>query len=181
MTVDKQIEVPISKNKLILMILGSIIFIALGFWLIIVRPPVLFFNKADSAPIDLIVGIAGILFFGLCFVYIAKKLADNNPGLIINSDGITDNSSGVSAGLIPWKDINEITKETIANQDFLVIKVKNPEEYINRQTGLIKRKAMEMNYKSFGSPINISSNGLKCNFNELYQIINNSLHSSNDE
>ena len=180
MSVDKQIEIPISKNKLILMILGSIIFVALSFWLIIVRPPVLYFNKADSAPIDIIVSIAGILFFGLCLIFIAKKLSDNNPGLVINGDGITDNSSGISAGLIPWKDINEITKETIANQDFLVIKVNNPEEYINRQTGLIKRKAMEMNYRSFGSPINISANGLKCNLSELYMIINNRFNSRND-
>jgi hypothetical protein len=91
--------------------------------------------------------------------------------LIINSEGIIDNSSGVSAGLVLWKDIIEITTSNVMNQKFLMFIVKNPEEYINRQNGIVKRKAMEMNYRSYGSPISISANTLDTNFEELYELL----------
>lgn len=178
MTINATIEIQLSKTKLFLMAIGSIVFVVLGFWFIIFRPAILSFNKANSAPIDLVVGIAAILFFGLCFAYIVKKLSDNNLGLIIDNEGITDNSSGVAVGLIPWTDIDSITTETVANQNFLMINVKNPQEYIGKQTGLIKRKAMEINYRTYGSPISISANSLKCNFNDLYQMINDRFQSA---
>jgi hypothetical protein len=106
-----------------------------------------------------------------CKTLFIKKLPDNKPGLIINSEGIIDNSSGVSAGLVLWKDIIEITTSNVMNQKFLMFIVKNPEEYINRQNGIVKRKAMEMNYRSYGSPISISANTLDTNFEELYELL----------
>ena len=165
-----QIEIPLSKNKLILMFLGSLIFVALGLWFVI-KPPTISNRFLNNPTLILTVGIAAILFFGLCTIFLAKKLPDRTPGLIINDLGITDNSSGVSAGLILWSDIVAITVENVANQRFIMVIVKNPYDYINRQTGFIKRKAMEINYKSYGSPISISANGLKSNFVELYKII----------
>lgn len=165
-----QIEIPLSKNKLILMFLGSLIFVALGLWFVI-KPPTISNRFLNNPTLILTVGIAAILFFGLCTIFLAKKLLDRTPGLTINDQGITDNSSGVSAGLIQWSDIVAITVENVANQRFIMVIVKNPNDYINRQTGFIKRKLMEINYKSYGSPISISANGLKSNFVELYKII----------
>ncbi len=158
------------------MLAGSIAFVAIGFWFVIKQP------TSDSTVLGnptlvFIVGLASILFFGLCGILIAKKLTENTPGLVINDEGITDNSSGASAGLILWKDIIEIRKIAVLNQSFLMIIVKNPEEYINRQTGLIKRRLMGINYKTYGSPINISPNGLKCNFDQLGETIINEFNS----
>ena len=48
--------------------------------------------------------------------------------------------------------------------------VNNPEQYISRQTNVIKRKAMQINFKRFGSPISISANGLQCKFEDLQNI-----------
>ena len=166
----EQIEIPLSKNKLTLMLISSLIFISLGLWFVI-KPPTISNPIIGNPTLILTVGIAAILFFGLCAIFIAKKLPDKTPGLIINNQGVTDNSSGVSVGLIPWDDIKEINVTNVANQKFLMLVVKNPDEYINRQKGFIKKKAMQMNYKSYGSPISISANGLKCNFNELFRIL----------
>ena len=168
----EQIEIPLSKNKLTLMLICSLIFISLGLWFVI-KPPTISNPIIGNPTLILTVGIAAILFFGLCALFIAKKLPDKTPGLIINNQGVTDNSSGVSVGLIPWDDIKEINVTNVANQKFLMLVVKNPDEYINRQKGFIKKKAMQMNYKSYGSPISISANGLKCNFNELFRILQN--------
>jgi len=126
-----------------------------------------------------VIGVIAILFFGICAVFISRKILDNKPGLVIDNLGINDNSSGTSAGFIPWKDIEAIKKITIVNQDMIMILVSNPEEYINKQTGFIAKKAMEMNYKSFGSPIFLSANSLKCNFDDLYNKITIRFHNQN--
>ena len=166
----EQIEIPLSKNKLSLMLFGSLIFISLGLWFVI-KPPTISNPIIGNPTLLLTVGIAGILFFGLCAIFIAKKLPEKTPGLIINNQGVIDNSSGVSVGLVPWCDIKGINMTNVANQKFLMLVVKNPDEYINREKGFIKKKAMQMNYKSYGSPISISANGLKCNFDELFKIL----------
>lgn len=123
-----------------------------------------FFNnpllKNGAAILGILLGPAGI--------YVAvKKWLDKKPGLIIDETGVTDNSSGVSAGLIPWKDIIEIRETKIFRQQFLLLIVQNPETYINRQPNALKRKGMESNYQHFGSPISISANALDCNYYEL--------------
>ena len=173
----EQIEIPLSKNKLTLMLIGSFAFVAAGLWFVI-KPPTISNPIIGNPTLILTVGIAAILFFGLCAFYLAKKLPDKTPGLIINGNGITDNSGGVSVGLIPWGDVKAITVETAANQKFLMVIVNNPHEYIDRQKGFIKKKAMQMNYNTYGSPISISANGLKCNFDELYRTLQDKFNNS---
>ena len=170
MTDKDQIEIPLSKRKLYLMLSGCLLFVGMGIWLV-VNPPksnhVIFGN-----PVFLLVtGIVAILFFGGIGVFLLRKLPDSKPGLIIHSEGITDNSSGIAAGLVLWKDIVEIVTINVENQNFILFVVRNPEEYISRQSGIFKRKAMEVNYRSYGSPISISANTLHTNFDELYQLL----------
>ncbi len=175
----EQIEIPISKNKLTLLLIVSLLFVAAGLWFVI-KPPTISNPVIGNPILILTVGVASILFFGLCAVFIAKKLPDKTPGLIINNQGVTDNSSAVAVGLIPWDDIKEITITNVANQKFLMLIVKNPDDYINRQTGFIKKKAMQMNYNSYGSPISISANGLKCNFDELFKTLQDKFNDVKD-
>ncbi|MBA3665458.1 MAG: hypothetical protein H0W61_14780 [Bacteroidetes bacterium] len=173
----EQIEIPRSKNKLALMLIGSLGFVTAGLWFVI-NPPTISNPIIGNPILILTTGIAAILFFGLCVVFLAKKLPDKTPGLIINDRGVTDNSGGVSVGLIQWSDVKAITIETAANQRFIMLVVKNPDEYISKQKGFIKKKAMQMNYNSYGSPISISANGLKCNFDELYRTLHDKFSAS---
>lgn len=164
----EQIEIPLSKLKLSLMLAGSVAFVACGVWFVTKPKEISIMQGLHPNPMLVFtVGVASILFFSLCAVFIAKKIMENLPGLVINNEGLNDNSSGTSAGLILWKNIKEIKANKVANQNFIIIIVTNPEEYINKQKSFIKRKAMGMNFKSYESPIAISANGLKCNFDEL--------------
>lgn len=170
MTTTEKIEIPLNKRKLAMLLIGSIAFVAIGFWFVISPPQInnpLFSNQAVLT----IAGIASILFFSLCGFIGFKKLREDKAGLIINESGITDNASGVSAGHIPWSDIKEIKITQVFNQKFLMILVNNPNEYISRQTSAIKRKGMKMNYKNYNSPISIPATTLKCNFDELNNIL----------
>ena len=96
---------------------------------------------------------------------------DSKPGLVLSPDGINDNSSGVSAGLIPWSEIVSINITSLHSQKFLTFIVENPEKYAE-QGSYLKRKMDAANLKYFDSPIQISSNALKMDFQELTEIVN---------
>ncbi len=170
MTKEEQIEIPLSKSKMTMTFLGSLIFVALGIWFL-VNPPKISNPIFGNPTLILIVGIASILFFGLVAITAFRKFSDKKAGLIISKQGIIDNSSGVSAGLIPWTDIEEIKVSHVMNQIFLLFIVKNPQEYIDKVSNPIKRNAMKMNFKSYGSPISISANALKTDFDSLKQVL----------
>ncbi len=169
MTNEEQIEIPLSRTKMILTFLGSLLFVGLGLWLLI-NPPKSNHWLFESPAVIFITGIASVIFFGLVAVTIFRKFLDNKPGLIISQHGITDNSSGVSAGLISWTDIQEIRKINVMTQKFLMVIVRNPEDYLDKVSNPLKRNAMKINYKKYGSPISISSNALQTNFEGLHKI-----------
>jgi hypothetical protein len=56
-------------------------------------------------------------------------------------------------------------------QKFLTFIVKNPQEYIAKIANPLKRKMLKMDCKSHGSPINISSNSLQMNFDDLHKLL----------
>lgn len=102
-----------------------------------------------------IMGVLGIVLFGAAGVFGIKKLFDKKVGLIIDENGITDNSSALSIGLIEWKDINGIELTQVNSIKFLRIGFKNPEKYISKAKNGIKAKLMKINMNMYGSPIYI--------------------------
>ncbi|MFV0531429.1 MAG: STM3941 family protein [Flavobacteriales bacterium] len=175
MTKTDQIEIPLSKTKMTMTFLGALAFVGLGLWFLI-NPPKSNHWLFGNPTIIFVVGLASIIFFGLIAITIFRKFSNKKAGLIINRQGITDNSSGVSAGLIPWEDIIDITVSQVMSQKFLMIIVKNPEEYLNRVTNSIKKNAMKMNYKTYGSPISISSNALQTDFDKLQKLLKDKMN-----
>ena len=174
------IEIRFSKRKLVLILLGSIIFVILGFWYFL-SPPKIPISILNNPALIRVVGVASILFFGLGFSFSLKKLVDKSLGLIITSEGFSDNSSGVSGGFVSWEDVSEIKEAAVFNQKFLRIVVRNPEGYIHRQANALKRKVMEANYRNFGSPVSLSANGLECDFDELKKLLNKKLNDFQDQ
>lgn len=166
MNTEKELVIPVSKTKIFLITFGAAAFVALG---------ILLFVIADEQPrydplVVKLVGVAAILFFGLAFGFSVKKLFDPSPGLIISADGIVDNSSGVAAGKIPWNEITGLTVTTVHSQRFLTVHVHHPERYLD-QGGFLRRMANKANFKYYGSPIQISANSLKINFDDLITTI----------
>jgi hypothetical protein len=166
----KTIEIPISKLKIIIMLFGCLLFIIAGVSFVI-SPEKYSSFLFRSSTVIFIAGCLGILFFGFVGFSIFRRVIDNTPGLIISEDGITDNSSGVPAGFIPWSDIIAVKEAVVANQRFINLVVKNPQDYIHRQKSAFKRKVMQKNYEIFGTGIGISTNSLKINYRELKGII----------
>ena len=173
-TSGQKIEIALSKKKIFLMLLGALTFIAIGLWFVI-SPPTISNSYWGNPTKITIAGYASILFFGLCAFVLIKKMPDNKPGLIIDQTGLTDNSSGVSAGQILWSDIEDISVLEINRQKLIMLQVRNPQDYIDKQTSGFKRKMMQMNYKMYGTPLSITSNGLKISFDELLSTLTDKL------
>ena len=169
MTTKLPITIPLSKGKLLLSTLGAFAFVAIGFWFVL-APPSRTGSSLESTLL-MVLGVVAILFFGSITILVIRKLYDSRPGLIINEQGISDNSGGLSLGQILWTDIEDIQVLQIQRQRLILILVKNPQDYIDRQSNGWKRKLMAMNYKQYGTPLSISTNGLKISFVALLEIL----------
>jgi hypothetical protein len=161
------IVVPLSKRKIALALLGSIAFAGIAIWMWI---------SAESQPRYPPLYVKGAalccgLFFGACGIYAFFKLFDSKPGLIVDRDGIVDNSSGVAAGRIPWDDIVAVNISEVMGSRFLTIVVANPQKYVDRGNAL-QRKLNATNLRLTGSPINIASTTLALKFDDLQEIVN---------
>ena len=171
MSLLEEKEIELSKTKIILLIFGAITFVLIGLWFLTLDTQTIENSKRLNSPTLVYgIGITSIIFFGLCGILCVKKLFDTSPGLILNSQGLVDNSSGISAGLIPWHEITHIEQYEIHKQKIISIKIKDPEKHINRGN-FLKRMANRANIKMYGTPINISANSLKISHNELFTTI----------
>jgi len=166
----KEIIIPLSRKKITLLFLGAVSFVVLCFWLIQIAETQ---TRFDPQYVK-IIALVGIIFFGLCGIYAFAKLFDKKPGLVINDEGIIDNSSAVCAGLIKWRNITNVSITEIYDQKILTIEVDNADEILSKQHGF-KKILMNLNKNYFSSPVQISSNALKCNFQELHDTIKGQL------
>jgi hypothetical protein len=167
---NSEIEIPISKKKTILIIFGSLIFVICCVWL---------WTKAESQttypPIILqIITIVGIAFFGLGPIFGLKKLFDKRPGLIISKTGIQNNLSVFSGHFISWTNIENFEIIQIKGTRIILINVNNAEEAISQESK-IKQKIMRFSMKEYGTPYSIGSGSLLVDFDELYDLLTESL------
>ncbi|MCW1148556.1 STM3941 family protein [Flavobacterium lacisediminis] len=164
-----EIKIPLSKTKLIFAFIGSVIFILLGREFIL-KPDKYVSPIMRSPELIAIVGYASVIFFGLCLIYIFYKAFDKKPGLIVNRNGITDNSNFASAGLIEWSEIIGIRTQQVMSTKFILIDVSNPEKFIQKSSKF-KASIMKANLKMYGTPLSITSNSLRYNFEEMERLL----------
>lgn len=165
----KEIKIDLSKRKLVLLLSAGIGFVFFSCWFIV--NPSNFVNFITRSEIIIfIVGILGVVVFGVASVFLFIKLFDNKSGLVINKEGIIDNTNSSSMGLISWSDITKIYKKKVISTEILIIEIRNPEGYIQKANGL-KKLGLKQNLKSYGTPITLTSVGLQCSFDELERLV----------
>jgi hypothetical protein len=168
---DKQL-IKLSKAKILLGTTGSIAFLAVGVWLATLNPADpgdTWYWRQHNPYFVHGVGILGALVFGICAVWWAVKMFDTKPGLILEYEGFTDNSSPISPGFVPWSDVTGLSVFKIKNTRSLVITVSDPDRYIKRGNAF-RRALIRSNVSTCGSPIRIASNDLTVNFDELFRV-----------
>jgi hypothetical protein len=163
-----EISIPFNKQKNLIRFLFCIAFVLLGIDFII--NPYLFIRSEDPFMIKLI-GYICITLFGAAGWIFGQKLFNRKPAIILDEEGILDNSAGMNIGKILWEDIVNIRKQLIAGENFLMIDVKNPMEYIDKEMNPVKKQILGINHSLYQTPIHISTNRLKIGFEALHQLI----------
>ncbi|MBU2923088.1 hypothetical protein KO504_17205 [Winogradskyella psychrotolerans] len=175
-----EIKIPLSKTKLVLMLFGGLAFVFGGVWMIIKPDNSSYIRHSND--FLFFMGLASVLFFGLGVFFILRKIFSEKVGLIINDEGIFDNSNAICVGLIEWQDISGIDTIKVevpvydlgidvSSQKMIILKTNKPEKYIERQKNIILKETLEYNNQEYGSPLTIISTGLKIKFSELEQLI----------
>ncbi len=173
-TMSEKIEIPLSKTKIVLLVLGALIFVIAGVFMIL-EPSTFITSRFRSENSIRIIGIVSVSFFGLCLILIVRKLFENKVGLIIDDNGITDNSNATSIGLIEWQDITGVEILQIASTKILLLITDKPDKYIDRAKGKMSKRVMKRNLTMYGTPLSIVSTSLKIKFNDLEELIVNEL------
>jgi hypothetical protein len=159
--------IKLSKTKIMLLLVGASVFVAAGIWMFSLDDASIRSRRGYNDPLLVHgIGLAAIIFFGIFGLYALKKLFDRKPALIFNNSGIVNNASSVSAGFIPWSEIEGAEIFQVEKQKMLIIRVSNPRKYIARGNPL-SRALNKANHKMVGSPISISPIALEIDFTEL--------------
>jgi hypothetical protein len=168
---NESIIIPSSKYKLAGLILMTATFAAVGVFMLLNAKEIAGTEYHRRPVFSVItIDIIGAAFGGIGFIlFVYQLLRSSKPGLIVNFDGIYDNSTLLSAGLIRWDEITDIKESDQAG--YINIFVKNPEEHIDRLRNPVKKRAVKAVFNKNGTPISISQDTLKCEYNELWSLL----------
>ncbi len=168
----ESIEFYSSKKKSLLLLLGSITFVALGIWLLLEADNLTVW-KARNPILTRGIGIASILFFGLGIFIGIKRVIKSEIALIIDSKGLNVNPKKSLTEFIKWSDMNGFEEIKIQSTRIVIIGVKNPEYWLDKETSVFRRKLMQFNISNYNSPFNIAASGLDISSDQLIETLNN--------
>jgi hypothetical protein len=153
-----RIEVPLNRTKLLGQCLGALAFVALGVFLI--RVPTRHGLWAQ------IMGAVAVAFFGAVGAAVLVRLLRPGPAIVISDEGILDDASGVSLGLIRWDQVGAIDEYRVKDQAFLSITVKDAEALIAQQP-FWKRRIIRANLGTGLAAVNIPQTSLGTDLKDL--------------
>lgn len=167
----ERIEIYTSKKKSILMLLGSLIFVGLGIWMFINADNFTGWRGRNQIFIQGI-GVSSVLFFGFGIFVGIKRIIKSEIALIIDPKGLNVNPRKFLNEFIEWKDIQGFKEIKIRSQRILIIKVSNPNYWIEKETSTIRKKIMQFNLNINHSPFNIAAAALDISYKELNDKLN---------
>ena len=169
------IEIFRSLKKAVLLLLGCLAFVAIGIW-IVINPEEM--AARYPAVLVMLLGVVCIVFFGIGAVMAIKALINKKPALIINTAGLTINPGQLGMAIIKWNDIMGFSDYKIGRQKFVMVQLNDNDKYINQETSNFKRRTMQFNVKSYGSPFSLSATLYTINHDELLALLQKSLIAS---
>jgi len=112
-----------------------------------------------------------VVLFAPLGIALSAHVLKRAPALVVDADGIVDSTTLVSAGRVPWHDIETVRTTVVGEERFLTLIVADPEKYVQRGH-FLKRRFNALNLRFYGSPVHISANALAISFDGLSAIIN---------
>ena len=162
------INIGYSKLHGLAALLSALCMVALGVWRIV--DPIAYSSVSRTIIGSIAVGflVAG---GGITIFFSLRYLFSKSPLLAVSDEGIASNGPGNNLGFVPWSDVLEIKTKRIFLQNFLIIILRNPEEFINKQTSTRKKFTTSANFRQTGSPFIISLGALMGSAEELQKLV----------
>lgn len=170
----EKIEIKPKKAKLIALLVFALVFAGLGVFLVLL-PQMKESMSLMKRYFCYFAGAAAILFFGLAFISVLRKMLSTSFGLTITDEGITDNSSASSLGFIPWKMITGVRETMMNHRRILCVMIHAPEQLIEIQKSSAKRFVLNQNFRLTGTPFIITTSTLDCDFDMLKRALEHRL------
>lgn len=148
--IDDRIAIYPRRWKMVLFAIGALLFVIAGLAIGLA-------GSWEATAAVVIATYAGVPFFGFGFLYFLYRFIIPKPALIVNDEGILDNASVVTAGLILWEEIKDIRATSFGTERMLVILPKDDEAILARQNP-VKRLLMRMNRQLGGYIVWIPGN-----------------------
>lgn len=169
----EEIAIYSSKKKSFLLLIGSIIFVAGGIYIIICAESSTGY-RARSPIFIKAIGIASVLFFGLGVYVAIRQLIKDKLILVIDKIGLNVNPDKEEK--IEWKNIVGFSEIKIYNTKIVIIDINNSDYLVDKEQNKIRKKMMKFNVKNYGSPFNLSANAMTINHEALLKILTESMN-----
>jgi hypothetical protein len=109
-------------------------------------------GRAPHPLVVSLVAIAGLLFFGTCLVWIARRRLDQGDALVADRLGLYDRSNAIGdEDRVPWRDIRGFRTITVLGQHYVAVDLLDPDKFVDRAHGW-RRLARSANRRLAGSP-----------------------------
>lgn len=145
-----------NRTQSALMLLASLLFVALGVWLLQVEPR----DPNDSVLVLRFWGAVTVLFFGATLVGWASNVVRWSPALVLAPEGLRINVGLAGRAPIPWDDIVGFHLGGGNGPSFLVVELRDPVAYAQRG-GPLRGALDRANLKLCGSPVAIAAQALR--------------------
>jgi hypothetical protein len=114
--------------------------------------------------------VVGLLFFAGVALYLMYRLLINRPVLLVDAQGIIDQSNLIGIGRLHWNEISAIRPTVYIGQEMLSIVPLDLDAVISRQRSPIRRYALRFNQRR-GLGIAIAASVLSVSLPELQREI----------
>lgn len=152
------------RLRLPALLLGSMVFVGLGFWFVLYPPATVSIGPYVLCAI----GLASILLFGLAGGILLKRFLSHRIALILDRRGVLDNSTATPGGFIDWTEILGTGIVTVSGQRFVGVDVKDREALYERTA---RARMLRVNADLYQYPVLIPEVTLDRKVEELQRAI----------
>lgn len=122
--------------------------------------------------ISVAVLVSCTLMFLVFFAWAVSRFLTNKPMLILDRNGLTDQSAASAAGFVPWSDLSNVRFTEYRNSGILLsIDTVHPEQFIAARRNLVWRWAKRFNLKRGLGVVTLSAPALGMPASELAEAI----------
>ena len=162
-----RLEVAIQRSLMIVVGVFSALFVIVA--ILLLATTVLPARQSDRV-LGIFMCTLCLVFFGMGLKWAATMMLKRLPGLVLGPEGITDRSSAVGPGLMPWNAIETVAVRLTLAYPTFGVRIKRDSEYF-RALSLPARLYLALNRVSTGYDVLIAIRALQMPMNQLeYEI-----------